>query len=51
MIALLRKCSFEVDALTEVRPPDGTTTSYPWVTLEWAQRWPCEEIWSARKTA
>jgi SAM-dependent methyltransferase len=34
MIALLRKCGFEVDALTEVRPPDGSTTSYPWVTLE-----------------
>ncbi len=22
---------------------------YPYVTLEWARRWPCEEIWKARK--
>jgi hypothetical protein len=49
MIALLRRCGFEVDELIEIRPPDGSTTSYPFVTLEWAQKWPCEEVWKARK--
>jgi len=23
---------------------------YPFVTLEWARQWPCEEVWKARKT-
>jgi SAM-dependent methyltransferase len=49
MIALLRRCGFEVEGLLEIRPPDGSTTRYPFVTLEWAQRWPCEEVWKARK--
>jgi SAM-dependent methyltransferase len=49
MIALLRESGLEVEALTEVRPPDGSTTRYPFVTLDWAQRWPCEEIWKARR--
>lgn len=49
MIALLRRSGFEVEELTEIRPPDGSTTHYPFVTLEWAQRWPCEEVWKARR--
>jgi hypothetical protein len=49
MIQLLRDCGFDVERLIEVRPPDGSTTRYPFVTLEWARRWPCEEIWKARK--
>lgn len=50
MMALLRRSGFEVEELIEIRPPDGSTTSYPFVTLEWAQQWPCEEVWKARKT-
>jgi SAM-dependent methyltransferase len=49
MLALLRRAGFEVEELREVRPPDGSTTRYSYVTLDWAQRWPCEEIWKARK--
>ena len=49
MIALLRRCGLQVEELTEIRPPDGSTTRYPFMTLEWARRWPCEEIWKARK--
>jgi SAM-dependent methyltransferase len=49
MIALLRRCGFEVEELIEIRPPDDSTTHYPFVTLEWAQQWPCEEVWRARK--
>jgi SAM-dependent methyltransferase len=51
MIGLLRRSGFEVEDLVEIRPPTGSSTSYPFVTLEWAQRWPCEEVWKARKTA
>lgn len=40
-----RDASFD----TEVQVPDGSETRYPWITLEWAQRWPCEEVWKARK--
>jgi SAM-dependent methyltransferase len=50
LIALLRENDLEVEELTEVRPPDGSTSRYPWATLEWSQRWPCEEVWKARKT-
>jgi len=49
MIQLLRDCGFDVERLIEIRPPPGSTTRYPFVTLEWARRWPCEEIWKARK--
>jgi hypothetical protein len=49
MIQLLRDCDFDVEQLIEIRPPEGSTTRYPFVTLEWARRWPCEEIWKARK--
>ena len=49
-IRLLRGSGFEVLDMIEVRPPDGSTTTYPKLaTLEWAQRWPCEEVWRARR--
>jgi SAM-dependent methyltransferase len=50
MIGLLRRCGFDIEELIEIRPPDGSTTRYPYLTLDWAQRWPCEEAWKARKT-
>ncbi|HKF76239.1 MAG TPA: hypothetical protein VKF59_08860 [Candidatus Dormibacteraeota bacterium] len=50
-IGLLRRCGFEVEGLLEIRPPQGSTTRYPFVTLEWSRRWPCEEVWRARKRA
>jgi len=48
-IRLLRTNGFEVENLIEVRPPEGATTRYPFVTNDWARRWPSEEIWAARK--
>jgi SAM-dependent methyltransferase len=48
-IRLLRQNGFEVVDLVELRPPDDATTRYPFVTLEWAQRWPSEEVWKARR--
>jgi SAM-dependent methyltransferase len=46
-IRLLRSNGFEIEDLIEVRPPEGATTLYPLVTLEWSRRWPCEEVWKA----
>jgi len=48
-IRLLRRSGFEVEDLIELRPQEGSTTRYPYVTLEWARKWPCEEVWKARK--
>jgi SAM-dependent methyltransferase len=48
-IRLLRRAGFEIEDLVEIRPPEKSTTSYPFVTLEWARQWPCEEAWKARK--
>jgi len=49
MIALLHRSGFEIEALTEVQVPEGSTTRYPYVEPEWARRWPCEEVWKARR--
>ncbi len=51
MIDLLRDSGFEIEQLIELRPPDGSTTRHPFIRLGWAQRWPCEEIWKARKAS
>ncbi|HYM52935.1 MAG TPA: class I SAM-dependent methyltransferase [Candidatus Dormibacteraeota bacterium] len=48
-IRLLRANGFDVTDLVEIQPPEGATTGYPFVTLEWARRWPSEEVWKARK--
>ncbi len=49
-IRLLRAHDLEVEDLLELRVPEGTPPSrYPFVTPEWARRWPSEEIWKARK--
>ncbi len=49
MIQLLRDSGFEIEALIEVEIPAGATTRYPYVSADWAQRWPCEEVWKARR--
>ncbi len=50
LIALLRASGFEIEELVEVRPPDGATNVYhPNDSLEWAQKWPCEEVWKVRR--
>ena len=48
-IRLLRKSGFEVEDLVELRPAPDATSEYPFVTLEWSRKWPCEEAWKARK--
>jgi SAM-dependent methyltransferase len=48
-IRLLRANGFEVEDLLELQPSEDASTRYPFVTLEWARRWPSEEVWKARK--
>lgn len=48
-IRLLRANGFVVEDLLEVRPGPDAVTRYPFVTLEWARRWPSEEVWKVRK--
>ena len=49
LIALLRRSGFEIEELLELQPPEDATTRYEYVTLEWARRWPSEEVWKVRK--
>lgn len=48
-IRLLRANGFEVEDLVELRPSADAETRYPFVDVEWARRWPSEEVWKARK--
>ena len=50
-IRVLRGAGFEIEELLEVRPPAEATTSWDFVTLDWARQWPCEEVWKVRKRA
>jgi SAM-dependent methyltransferase len=50
-IQLLRRAGFEIEELVEVRPEPTATTPYPFVTVEWARQWPCEEVWKVRRRA
>jgi len=48
-IRLLRANGFEIEDMIELRPPPGTRSDYGFVTREWAERWPAEEAWKARR--
>jgi SAM-dependent methyltransferase len=49
-IRLFRANGLEVEDLIELRPPEGATTTYEdFAPLEWARRFPAENIWKVRK--
>jgi SAM-dependent methyltransferase len=49
-IRLLRRSGFEIEDLIELRPPEtAAPMRFPFVTLEWARQWPCEEVWTVRR--
>jgi SAM-dependent methyltransferase len=49
-IAALRRHGFSVTALHELYVPAGAEpTRFDWMTLEWARRWPVEELYTARR--
>jgi SAM-dependent methyltransferase len=51
LIRLLRTNRFEVLDLVELEPPADAVDHpfYDYVKLDWARRWPAEEIWVAQK--
>lgn len=49
MIRLLRDTGFDVENLIELQAPADATSMSPWVTADWAGKWPVEEVWKARK--
>jgi SAM-dependent methyltransferase len=49
LMRLLRASGFGVDDLIELRAPEDAEGTRHWIGAEWARRWPCEEIWRARK--
>ena len=47
---LFRANGLEIEDLIELAPDEGATTTYAsFVPLEWARRWPAENIWKVRK--
>ncbi len=48
-IRLLRRNGFEIEDLIELRPPEDASDSFVYATLNWARRWPTEEVWKARR--
>jgi SAM-dependent methyltransferase len=50
-IRVLTSHGFEVEKLVELRNPGRDAGRYGLFTAEWAERWPAEEMWKARKPA
>lgn len=52
-IDLMSANGLQVERLVEIQAPDDARTHeyYAYVTAEWAQKWPSEEIWVARKVS
>jgi SAM-dependent methyltransferase len=48
-IRLLHESGFEVEDLIEVQAPDGVEDRWKTAPLEWARKWPSEDVWKARK--
>jgi len=49
-VRLFRRNGFTVEALIEIRPPEGAESTYQSAQdTAWARRWPMEEIWKVRK--
>jgi SAM-dependent methyltransferase len=54
MIRLLRANGFEIEDLIELRPAEDAELFAEFtdmISLAWSRRWPCEEVWKARKTS
>jgi hypothetical protein len=49
-VRVLTRNGFTVDELVELRAPEGASTTYAdFVPPKWANRWPAEWIWRARR--
>ena len=50
-VRLLHDNGLVLRRLVETRPREAPTSQHQFASYEWAQRWPAEEIWVARKAA
>jgi SAM-dependent methyltransferase len=50
-IRVLTSHGFGVERLVELRNPGHDSGRYNMFTADWAERWPAEEMWKARKVA
>jgi SAM-dependent methyltransferase len=51
-IRVMREAGFEIERLHELQVPgDVDLEQFPWMPKGWGNRWPCEDIWLARKRA
>jgi SAM-dependent methyltransferase len=50
-IRVLRERGFILEDLIEIQPPASATPRLVFASLDWARRWPSEEVWVARKLA
>ena len=49
---MLVASGFVIEELLELQAPEGGDSGrWDFVTLDWARRWPSEEVWKARKAA
>jgi len=48
-IRILHGAGFEVEDLIDIYPEPDAKTGHDFVTLEWARKWPCEEMWKVRR--
>ena len=48
-IELLRNHGFVIERLLEIGAPENGVSRYEWADADWAQSWPTEEVWFARK--
>ena len=48
-IRLLRTAGFEIENMIELFAPEDTQTDDDAETVQWARRWPAEEVWFARR--
>ncbi len=49
MIEILTRSGFAIADLIEVQAPADASSSYEFVTAEWARSWPSEEVWRVIK--
>jgi len=50
-VRMLNATGFVLENLIEVQPAPGARARFEFASLEWARRWPSEDIWVARKAA
>jgi len=48
-VRLFHAIGFVLENLIEVQAPPGAKASFDFASLEWARRWPTEDIWVLRK--